>query len=171
MGKAWVCSRESVHWLLCLKGFYLFSKGGNFRGGLNRNIHQLSRCVLWYADILKWAYKEIRACSGQFLLQRISPKRKWEQGSSAQERAACVNQVLRSIQWLGKIRSCNLLAGCKLFCQSAEPSVSVSPFHLPGNFPSFLLTSLKTCKILLTHVTPSEFNYKKYIKSTVPSGP
>lgn len=35
-----MCSKESMHWILCLKGSYLFSKGGSFRGvsreGLNR---------------------------------------------------------------------------------------------------------------------------------------
>ena len=30
-GKVLVCSKESVYWVLCLKGSYLFSKGGNFR--------------------------------------------------------------------------------------------------------------------------------------------
>ena len=32
-GKAQKCSTESTHWVLCLRGFYLLSKGGNFRGG------------------------------------------------------------------------------------------------------------------------------------------
>ena len=48
-----MCSRKSAHWVLCLKGFYLSSKGKNFRGGLNQNIHQLSRRVLGYADASK----------------------------------------------------------------------------------------------------------------------
>ena len=38
--------KEECTLVLCLKGFYLSSKGKNFRGGLNQNIHQLSRCVL-----------------------------------------------------------------------------------------------------------------------------
>ena len=52
--------------------------------------------------------------------------------------------------WLGKIRPCDLLFGCKLLYQFLQLSVSVSPFHLPRNFPSFLTTlphfeNLKIC--------------------------
>ena len=41
--------RECVHWVPHPKGFYVFSKSGELRGGLRRgsqNIHQLSRCDL-----------------------------------------------------------------------------------------------------------------------------
>ena len=34
-GRCWyVLERERTHWVLCLKSFYLFSTGRNFRGGL-----------------------------------------------------------------------------------------------------------------------------------------
>lgn len=46
-GKVWACSRERegegeqerAYWVLCLKGFHLFSTGRNFRGGLGGGSH------------------------------------------------------------------------------------------------------------------------------------
>lgn len=60
-----MCSKESMHWILCLKGSYLFSKGGSFRGvsreGLNRilnsfpgvsfNVLMLQKIILWSASL------------------------------------------------------------------------------------------------------------------------
>ena len=48
--------------------------------------------------------------------------------------------------WLGKIRSCDSLAGCKLFELFGLFNflVSVSLFHLPRSFSSFLLSGLNT---------------------------
>ena len=136
--KAQVCSRESACWVLCLKGFYLFSKGGNFRGDLNQNIHHLSRCIIWYADASKWVYRGIRV-----ILWSVSPslERDWDWGRSALAQSGLCKPFAPDCPLLGKIRPCSLLVGCKLLCL-IQLSASVFPFHLPRNCSKFLLTCL-----------------------------
>ena len=50
--------------------------------------------------------------SGQFHLQRMSPRRDQDGGGSAPEWSGMYKPFAPKSPWLGKVRSCNLLAGC-----------------------------------------------------------
>lgn len=54
--------REHACWLRCLNGFHLFSKDGNFKGGIKggsqQNSHPSSRCVLLgsWSVLIGWCW-------------------------------------------------------------------------------------------------------------------
>ena len=50
--------------------------------------------------------------------------------------------VLPVARYPGFLPWCPSVSGCKLLSQCVQLSASVSPFHLPRKFPSFLLSCL-----------------------------
>ena len=130
-GKAHVCSTNSARWVLFL-GFYLFSNIEDFTGGLRRPIctqySDFQGCP-FMCSCNKTSTQNDQGPSLVISPSEKSPEKGWDCGGSSPAWSAMCKPFTLKYPWLGKIRSSDLLPGCKallLLCYQTHFSHSTT---------------------------------------------